>query len=131
MQSKLLLYYGLVQNKWRFQNCHTNLTIAHNKWSREMCVCGITLGIFDLQMLKISRLCVKRFSSCVEKKGNFFTCFSVTFCFSLLHITEIFHLYLFCHKSLCFFCCITMFGKDEHQKLKVNNVLVPEKAYIQ
>ena len=65
-----------------------------------------------------------------RKKGNFFTCFSVTFCFSLSHVIEIFHLYLFYCYSLCFVCWITMSGKHEHRKLKVNIVVVPENAYI-
>ena len=120
------------ENKWCSQNLYANMSIAHNKWSRETWVWGITLGIY----LTHKRWKFQDFASSgsrvvLKKKDDFFTCFSVTFSFSLLHITEIFHLYLFCHYSLCFVCWITMFGKDEHQKLKVNNVLVPEKAYIQ
>ena len=60
-----------MQNKWRFQNCQANRSIAQNKWSREMSVWGIASGISDAQMLKISKLCIKRFSSCVENKADF------------------------------------------------------------
>ena len=89
-----------------------------------MWVRGITLGTSDFLTLKISRLRQAVLELC-WKKGNFFTCFNLAFCFSLVHVIEIFYLHQFCHYSLCLVCWITMFGKHKHQKLKMD--LVPEK----